>query len=236
MAKKKVEDMMIINTIKKIKKERVKIEKIEDYYYIFSKLLKGEDKELQQKEHAWIMGVNDEGYIVCVYIVALGAGNFVNITAHDLFKTAINHSSQRVILAHNHPDVNEIIPSDEDVLFTNKVYHMANIVGLTLLDHIIISTKSLTSELPIYYSYKEMGVMQSIHEDISYTPYEELKPMLEEEKEEYAREQKSKGLKEGEHNKSIAIAKEMLKNNEDIKIIIKYTKLTEKEIMKITTV
>ncbi len=225
MVKKKVEDMMIINTIKKIKKERVRIEKIENYYRIFVNLLKSEDKELEQKEHAWLIGVNDKGYTVCAYIVALGGGNFVNLTAHDLFKTAINHSCQRVILAHNHPDVSEIIPSDEDVLFTNKVYHMASIVGLTLLDHIIISTKSLTSETAIYYSYKEMHVMKSIHEDISYTPYEELKPMLEEEKKDYAYDMIKK--------RNIEIVKSMLADNIDINIISKHTGLSQKEINKL---
>ena len=45
---------------------------------------------------------------------------------------------------------------------------------------------------------------------------------------------KLEGLKEGEKKRTIEIASEMLKDNESIEKIMKYTGLTEKEISAIT--
>ena len=63
---------MDIVSIMKFQKERVKIEKVEDYYRIFQNMLKSEDSVFHSIEHFWILGIDKFGYSTCAYIVALG--------------------------------------------------------------------------------------------------------------------------------------------------------------------
>ncbi len=212
---------MPILAIRSLENERIKIEKIEDYYKAFLHLLKTEDTILHNKEHCWIMGVDEYGYSNCIYIVALGGSNMVDASATDIFQLALIKSSKSVILAHNHTHDGILNPSEEDILFTNRVYHMARIIGLVLHDHIIFSSKSLVSEIPFYYSFHEKNMMGFFEQDISYRAVEDVRHILDAEKEDYAESQ------------ILNLIKAMILKNINIDDIAEMTKLSKKKIKKI---
>jgi DNA repair protein RadC len=54
-----------------------------------------------------------------------------------------------IIIAHNHPS-GEADPSDEDMKVTRVMLDAGNILGITMLDHIIFTTDN-------YYSFKNNG-------------------------------------------------------------------------------
>ena len=56
-----------------------------------------------------------------------------------------------IVLVHNHPSGN-LNPSKADISFTHKVNECANLFGIALLDHIIISNEG-------YISLKEMKII-----------------------------------------------------------------------------
>ncbi len=100
--------------------------------------------------------------VVCLYlsarhtllhkeILSVGSLNQSIIAPRDIFLPIRNHPVCYIILAHNHPS-GDPTPSNEDIAFTNRVVEAGNIIGVTLLDHMILS-KNQT------YSLKEHGYL-----------------------------------------------------------------------------
>ena len=179
-----------------------------------------------------IMGIDALGYVVCVYIGAIGADNRAIIDPVDLFSTALAHKSKKVIIAHNHPsERKKINPSENDFDLTNKLYHACLPFGIEIIDHIIFADK-------IFYSYAEHDEMKLIHKDLKYKTYDVLKPKLDEEKKDYGETKKIQGIKEGVSQgkiigmakEKVSMAKSMLKDGTDINFIMKHTELTADDI------
>ena len=49
-----------------------------------------------------------------------------------------------VVIAHNHPS-GEVTPSAEDIEITKQLAHAGKILGISLLDHVIITKDAYTS-------------------------------------------------------------------------------------------
>ena len=222
---------MKVISITSIEKERVKIEKTEDYYRIFVKLLNSEEAFLRNKEHLWVLGIDDSGYTSCVYIAALGIQKIVVSTAMDLFRAALQFQAHKIVIAHNQLEQTPPQAKPKDLNYTNKMYYKAKNLNIELIDHIIINNESLVSEKPVYYSYKEMNLIEFIKQDITYKTVEEAHSILEREKKDYASDKKREGIKkgkvignrEGRQERDIEIVRNMLTDNIDINIISKYT-------------
>ena len=73
------------------------------------------------------------------------------ITPAEVFSEAIKEHASAVVLSHNHPS-GSIQPSDDDVTTTLRLYQAANLLGISLVDHIIITRTG-------YYSFLENGVI-----------------------------------------------------------------------------
>ena len=175
-------------------------------YTIFKDILNYEKYELHDKEHFWVMGIDNAGFIVCIYIVALGGGNQVKLTAAEMLDIAVSLKSKKIILAHNHPSGN-VEPSENDILTTNMLYHCCYPFGIEVLDHLIITIDK-------YGSLEELGIMDKVKNDTTYKQLDEV-------------------YTDGQEKKAIEMAKKMLADDIDINIISKYTELTEEEIIKI---
>lgn len=67
------------------------------------------------------------------------------IHPREIFNEAIKVSASSLILMHNHPS-NEINPSKEDIITTDKIKECGDIIGIPLLDHLITNGKD-------YYSF-----------------------------------------------------------------------------------
>jgi len=90
--------------------------------------------------------------IIGFHIASKGSSSQSVATAKDVFKTAILEGANAVIIAHNHPS--EILePSLEDISVTKKLNSAAEIIGIDLLDHVIVNTR--TGE---YKSLKQEGL------------------------------------------------------------------------------
>ena len=79
--------------LKNSKIDNVKIDKISDYYNLFVGMLKSEPEDLHTREHLWILGINEDNYSVCLYVVTIGYPNFFNIEPAKLFKIALLQNS-----------------------------------------------------------------------------------------------------------------------------------------------
>ncbi len=67
------------------------------------------------------------------------------------FSNAIKDRACAIVLAHNHPS-GRLEPSKEDIAITKRIKSAGVILGISLLDHLIITEEK-------YYSFLENGMM-----------------------------------------------------------------------------
>jgi len=74
----------------------------------------------------------------------------------EILRRVISHSSHSYILVHNHPSGNPT-PSSADRDLTRRLHRASEIVGVSMLDHIIIGATAV-DEQP-YFSFREAGLL-----------------------------------------------------------------------------
>ena len=100
--------------------------------------------------------------VVCLYLsaadailrqetLAIGSWNAALLQPRDVFFPIRWLPVEAVVLCHNHPS-GKLLPSDQDKRFTTRVRSAAAILGITLHDHIIVSTQG-------YFSFREAGLL-----------------------------------------------------------------------------
>ena len=77
-------------------------------------------------------------------VIFKGTLNSATVHPREIFKHALNFSCARILVAHNHPSGNSE-PSKDDIISTKKICEAGQLIGITVLDHIIIGDKSFTS-------------------------------------------------------------------------------------------
>ena len=80
-------------------------------------------------------------------VIFVGTVNSSSVTPRDVFREAVKLNSARMILVHNHP-AGSVNPSYEDVYLTNEFIKLGNMMGISVIDHIIIGNNR-------YYSLRE---------------------------------------------------------------------------------
>lgn len=85
--------------------------------------------------------------------VKVSEGTLTNSLIHprEAFKEAIRESAASVIFVHNHPS-GDPVPSRDDIMVTERLKATGDIVGITVLDHVIIGDGT-------YVSLKEKGII-----------------------------------------------------------------------------
>lgn len=109
---------------------------------------------LQQQEHFICISLNGGHEIINIKIVSIGTVNKTIIHPREVFADPLKDRAVAVIVCHNHPS-NNVQPSKEDIDVTTKLFEAAEILGIKLLDHIIISTTA-------YFSFEKEGIIQNI--------------------------------------------------------------------------
>jgi len=77
-------------------------------------------------------------------IVSVGAANQATIHPREIFQRAILAGAIAITIAHNHPS-GELTPSDADIAVTNRIKEAGILLGITLLDHVIVTDSSQNS-------------------------------------------------------------------------------------------
>ncbi len=74
--------------------------------------------------------------VQCVVVVTVGTLDASLVHAREVFKPAVLEGSAAVLLSHNHPSGNTE-PSREDIKVTETLTKAGELLGITVLDHII---------------------------------------------------------------------------------------------------
>lgn len=103
-------------------------------------------------EHFIAVSLSGAREILSQKVVAVGNSNAAIINPREVFFEAVQTRASAVILAHNHPSGNSS-PSQEDISATRRLCAAADILGISLLDHIIVARKD-------FFSFKEHGLLK----------------------------------------------------------------------------
>lgn len=119
----------LANRAKSKKGKQIKNSK-DVYDYAFPKL-KGD------REKFMVIMLDSKNNVIRDEIVSVGTLNSAIIHPREVFKTAIKESANAVIIVHNHPS-GDCTPSEEDLILTRKIVEAGEVIGITVLDHVIV--------------------------------------------------------------------------------------------------
>ena len=110
-------------------------------------------KELAEcdREVLCILNCNAKCQVINMNVVSMGSLTETLVTGRELFKSAILSNARGVILIHNHPS-GDCTPSKQDVLVTERLVAFGELIGITVLNHIILGRGT-------YLSMKEANMM-----------------------------------------------------------------------------
>ena len=200
--------------IKLTEAERIKILNSDDLYGIMQKILLREQKIDQNREHFWVIGLENNNRILFIELISLGTVNKTFAEPMEVFSLALQKRAVSIILCHNHPS-GELRPSDEDKDITDRLIQVGIIVDLKVIDHLIISNKS-------YLSFKDIGLLEELEESTKYVPPYVLAKRMRKEAAEIAK-----------RKNTIEIAKQFKRNGVDNETISLSTGLTIEEVEKL---
>ena len=108
---------------------------------------------LEQSEHFITITTNGAHEILSTRVVSVGTVNKAIIHPREVFASAVSEHASGIICCHNHA-CNQCYPSDADIESTITLQKASMILGISFLDHIIITKDS-------YYSFLENGLLSS---------------------------------------------------------------------------
>ncbi|MCK4467312.1 MAG: DNA repair protein RadC [Desulfobacterales bacterium] len=135
---------------RRLLKENIVIHKAEDILPLISYIA---DKK---QEYFLCISLNGANEVIGNRVVTVGLLNANQVHPREVFVDAISDRAASIIIAHNHPS-GILKPSPDDIATTRQLVDAGKILGISVLDHIIITKKG-------YLSLKEMGFMRpAIH-------------------------------------------------------------------------
>lgn len=93
-----------------------------------------------KKEHMAVFYLDTQQKLIERRIISVGTLDASLLHPRDVFEPALQLSAAGVVLAHNHPSGN-LEPSDEDIVITKRVADAGDLLGITLIDHVVVSAK-----------------------------------------------------------------------------------------------
>lgn len=149
---------MIINflSIKQVKESSTRYEAIrksqirspKEIYNILTDVLELQDESI---EKFGIINLDVKNRINGIHMLSTGVLDATIVHPREVFKAAMLNNSSSIILFHNHPS-GDPTPSAEDVKMTKRLKEVGELIGITVIDHIIVGDFR-------YISLKEIGMM-----------------------------------------------------------------------------
>ncbi len=97
-----------------------------------------------EQEHVFVMMLDTRNRLLGEEEISRGTVNQSLFSPRELFLKALSFHAVHVILVHNHPS-GETVPSCEDLEITRKTFEAGELIGISLLDHIIVGDQCYTS-------------------------------------------------------------------------------------------
>lgn len=131
---------------KDVYKDRLKFitpKSIADYYM--------QDMRHLSREQVLLLLLDSKSRLIKDLVMSSGTVNSSIMPVREVLIKALKEEAVNIILVHNHPS-GDPSPSSEDIYVTKRMKEAGNLIGLTLMDHIIIGDNK-------YISLKEQGLL-----------------------------------------------------------------------------
>src|SRR5688500_15743152 len=89
------------------------------------------------REHFLVCGLDAKHRIIGINLVSMGSLTLAIVHPREVFKPLILMNAAAFICAHNHPS-SDPTPSQEDRVLTQRLRQGAELLGISLLDHVVL--------------------------------------------------------------------------------------------------
>ena len=126
--------------------------KIEDSRKSFELILqKWEQDRIEMQEEVKVLLLNRNNKVLGIYALAKGGITSCVVDVRIILAVALKALATGIILVHNHPSGN-LQPSTDDKKITEQLNSSCKLMGITLLDHLIITKDD-------YFSFADEGLL-----------------------------------------------------------------------------
>lgn len=98
----------------------------------------------EDQEHVFCMMLDTKCHFLGETELTRGTVNLSVLSPREVFLAALSWRAVFLILIHNHPS-GDALPSEEDRRITERIRKAGEMIGITLLDHIIIGDRTFFS-------------------------------------------------------------------------------------------
>src|SRR3972149_3651748 len=105
----------------------------------------------RKQEHFLCASINGANEILNIRVVSIGLIDRSPVHPREVFADAVSDRACAIIVAHNHPS-GTLEPSSSDLDVTRQLKAAGEVVGISLLDHIIFNRSG-------YFSFLENGLL-----------------------------------------------------------------------------
>lgn len=109
----------------------------------------------KKQEYFYTLYFNNKQELIGEKLLFIGTINRSVTHPREIFKEAYRLSASSIVCMHNHPS-NDVTPSNEDIIFTEKLVSLGTIQGIPIVDHIVVGNNS-------FYSFYEHGQIISLN-------------------------------------------------------------------------
>lgn len=103
-----------------------------------------EDLRHKDKECFVMLSLDGKGALIKESTISIGTVNSSLASPREVYLEAVKNGAVSIILVHNHPSGNPR-PSQNDLAVTRKMKEAGELLGISLIDHIIIGDNSYVS-------------------------------------------------------------------------------------------
>lgn len=111
----------------------------EDAAAIVQPMLVGADRE-----QCLQLALDSKHRLIAVTTVSIGTGAHTFMSPREVFRDALLHGAEAVLLAHNHPSADPT-PSADDRHITRRLAQAGDLLDVALIDHLVIGDPDWTS-------------------------------------------------------------------------------------------
>lgn len=110
-----------------------------------------DDIMYEQREHFLCLFLNTKNAVISKEIISIGSLSAAIVHPREVFRIGCKRSAASIICCHQHPS-GDPSPSPEDIQLTKRLVEAGELLGISVLDHIIIGYQR-------HLSLKEQGYM-----------------------------------------------------------------------------
>jgi DNA repair protein RadC len=106
--------------------------------------LVGHKLRKETREHFLVLLLNARHEVMGQETVSVGSLNASIVHPREVFRPAVLASAAATVLVHNHPS-GDPEPSEEDRSITKRLVEAGELLGISVLDHVIVASRGVVS-------------------------------------------------------------------------------------------